>query len=123
MKNKSEKNIFIAFILNLLFSIFEFIGGTITNSVAIISDSIHDIGDSLSIGISWFLEKNIILMEKVFEKLPKLKLNSRKLQLFLNGVMLTYNVEDGVYNIYDDNNNYIGTGIVKGELLKRDIII
>lgn len=57
MKNKSEKNIFIAFILNLLFSIFEFIGGTITNSVAIISDSIHDIGDSLSIGISWFLEK------------------------------------------------------------------
>ena len=54
---KSDKNIFIAFILNLLFSIFEFIGGTITNSVAIISDSIHDIGDSLSIGISCFLEK------------------------------------------------------------------
>ena len=54
---KSEKNILIAFILNLGFSIFEFIGGTITNSVAIISDSIHDIGDSLSIGISYFLEK------------------------------------------------------------------
>ena len=54
---KSEKNILIAFILNLAFSIFEFIGGTITNSVAIISDSIHDIGDSLSIGISYFLEK------------------------------------------------------------------
>ena len=54
---KSEKNILIAFILNLFFSIFEFIGGTITNSVAIISDSIHDIGDSLSIGISFFLEK------------------------------------------------------------------
>ena len=54
---KTEKNILIAFILNLGFSIFEFIGGTITNSVAIISDSIHDIGDSLSIGISYFLEK------------------------------------------------------------------
>ena len=54
---KSEKKILIAFILNLFFSIFEFIGGTITNSVAIISDSIHDIGDSLSIGISYFLEK------------------------------------------------------------------
>lgn len=54
---KSEKNILIAFILNLAFSIFEFIGGTITNSVAIISDSVHDIGDSLSIGISYFLEK------------------------------------------------------------------
>lgn len=54
---KTEKNILVAFILNLGFSIFEFIGGTITNSVAIISDSIHDIGDSLSIGISYFLEK------------------------------------------------------------------
>ena len=54
---KTEKNILIAFILNLGFSIFEFIGGTITNSVAIISDSIHDIGDSLSIGVSYFLEK------------------------------------------------------------------
>ena len=54
---KLEKNILIAFILNLCFSIFEFIGGTLTNSVAIISDSIHDIGDAMSIGISYFLEK------------------------------------------------------------------
>lgn len=54
---KTEKNILIAFLLNIGFSIFEFIGGTITNSVAIISDSIHDMGDALSIGISYFLEK------------------------------------------------------------------
>lgn len=54
---KTEKNILIAFIMNLSFSIFEFIGGTLTNSVAIISDSIHDIGDAISIGISYFLEK------------------------------------------------------------------
>ena len=54
---KSDKNILIAFILNLGFSIFEFIGGTITNSIAIISDSIHDIGDSMSIGLSYLLEK------------------------------------------------------------------
>ena len=54
---KTDKNILIAFILNLGFSIFEFIGGTITNSVAIISDSIHDIGDAMSIGLSYFLEK------------------------------------------------------------------
>ena len=54
---KTEKNILIAFILNLGFSIFEFIGGAITNSVAIISDSIHDMGDAMSIGVSYFLEK------------------------------------------------------------------
>lgn len=54
---KSEKNILIAFLLNFSFAIFEFIGGMFTNSIAIISDSVHDIGDAISIGISYFLEK------------------------------------------------------------------
>lgn len=54
---KTERNILVAFILNIAFSIFEFAGGLITNSVAILSDSIHDIGDAFSIGVSFFLEK------------------------------------------------------------------
>lgn len=54
---KTEKNILIAFILNVSFSVFELFGGLFTNSVAVISDSIHDMGDALSIGISYFLEK------------------------------------------------------------------
>ena len=54
---KTERNIFIAFLLNLSFSVFEFIGGIITGSVAIMSDAVHDIGDAASIGISFFLEK------------------------------------------------------------------
>ena len=54
---KTEKNILIAFILNISFSIFEFFGGLYTNSVAILSDSIHDLGDAISIGISYFMEK------------------------------------------------------------------
>ena len=54
---KTEKNILIAFLLNLSFSVFEFFGGLFTNSVAILSDSIHDLGDALSIGISYFLER------------------------------------------------------------------
>lgn len=54
---KTESNILIAFILNLSFSLFEFIGGMITGSVAIVSDAVHDVGDALSIGISYFLEK------------------------------------------------------------------
>lgn len=57
MKMKTEKNILFAFILNLSFSIFELLGGVFTNSVAILSDSIHDMGDALSIGVSFFLEK------------------------------------------------------------------
>ena len=54
---KTEKNILLAFLLNLAFSIFEFFGGIFTHSVAILSDAIHDIGDAISIGIAFFLEK------------------------------------------------------------------
>ena len=53
---KTERNILIAFVLNLMFSLFEFIGGLFTGSVAILSDSLHDIADATSIGISWLLE-------------------------------------------------------------------
>lgn len=53
---KAEKNILIAFFLNLLFGIFELVGGAVTGSVAIISDAIHDIGDAAGIGVAWFLE-------------------------------------------------------------------
>lgn len=70
-----------------------------------------------------FLSNNIFTMEEVFSNLPKLKLNSRKLELFLNGVMITFKNSDGIYNIYDENDVYIGTGTIKNELLKRDIII
>ena len=54
---KTENNIFIAFILNISFSLFEFIGGIFTNSISILSDSIHDFGDAISIGISYFMER------------------------------------------------------------------
>ena len=54
---KTERNMLIAFILNLAFSVFEFIGGLFTGSVAIVSDAVHDLGDAASIGISCFLEK------------------------------------------------------------------
>ena len=54
---KTEKNILIAFVLNITFSIFEFLGGIFTNSISILSDSIHDLGDAISIGISYFMEK------------------------------------------------------------------
>ena len=54
---KTEKNILIAFLLNVFFSVFEFVGGVITGSVAIMSDAVHDIGDAASIGASYFLER------------------------------------------------------------------
>ncbi|MFN6945888.1 MAG: cation diffusion facilitator family transporter [Cytophagaceae bacterium] len=53
----ATKNIALAFFLNVGFTIFEFIGGFYVNSVAIISDAVHDLGDSLSLGLSWYLQK------------------------------------------------------------------
>ncbi len=54
---KTERNILIAFCLNMLFSLIELFGGLFTGSIAILSDSLHDFGDALSIGLSYFLEK------------------------------------------------------------------
>jgi cobalt-zinc-cadmium efflux system protein len=46
-----------AFFLNVVFTIIEFIGGWLTNSKAIMADAVHDLGDSLSIGSAWVLNK------------------------------------------------------------------
>lgn len=54
---KTERNILVAFVLNLVFSVFELFGGLFTGSIAILSDSLHDIGDALSIAVAFFLEK------------------------------------------------------------------
>lgn len=54
--HSDEGNIKVAFFLNVGFTIIELIGGIYTNSLAIISDALHDFGDSLSIGISWYLQ-------------------------------------------------------------------
>jgi len=50
------KNLKVAFFLNLFFTIFEIVGGFFTNSIAILSDALHDLGDTLSIGLSWYFQ-------------------------------------------------------------------
>lgn len=47
----------LAFFLNTGFTLIEIAGGFLTNSVAIISDALHDLGDSLSLGIAWYFER------------------------------------------------------------------
>ena len=56
-EHNASENIKVAFLLNLGFSILEAIGGFLTNSISIFTDSIHDLGDSISIGVSYLLEK------------------------------------------------------------------
>ena len=73
------------------------------------------------------IDKKIISVEKIFEASPSIELDKRKLKLFLNGVMLTQKCNDGVYKIYSHESNninqFIGTGTIKDNLLKRDIIL
>lgn len=51
------KNIKVAFFLNFGFTLFEIAGGFLTNSIAILSDAVHDLGDSLSLGLAWYFQK------------------------------------------------------------------
>lgn len=55
--HNASKNISTAFFLNLFFVVVEIIGGLMTNSIAILSDAIHDFGDCLSLGTAWLLQK------------------------------------------------------------------
>lgn len=57
MNKNTERNILIAFFLNFFFALIEIFGGLFTGSIAILSDAVHDLGDALSIGVSYFLER------------------------------------------------------------------
>ncbi len=55
--NGTTSGLSTAFGLNLAFTVLEIAVGLLTNSVAILSDAVHDLGDSLSLGLSWMLER------------------------------------------------------------------
>lgn len=66
--------------------------------------------------------KHIISIEEIFKEKEKINLNDRRTKLFLNGVQLTLNLEEGLYRIYC-NDKFLGLGTIKNSTLKRDIII
>lgn len=69
-----------------------------------------------------YLDKKLITIESLFAEEKQITLDNKKLQLFLNGVMLTCDEQDGIYRIYN-NDIFVGIGIVQKKLLKRDIIL
>ena len=68
------------------------------------------------------LKKHFITLEEYFINNESISLDDRKLNMFLNGVKLTYKMPNGIYKIYN-NNKFIGIGNIDNELLKRDIIL
>ncbi|MDT8402558.1 MAG: cation diffusion facilitator family transporter [Bacteroidales bacterium] len=57
VRQNKTRHISLAFFLNLGFTIIEIIGGIYTNSIAILSDALHDFGDSISLAVAWYLQK------------------------------------------------------------------
>ena len=70
-----------------------------------------------------FLQKHLISIENLFKDNLFLKLNNNDMKSFLDGVKLKVNQLDGIYRIYDENNSFIGIGVIENKILKRDIIL
>ena len=84
--HSGSKNILIAFYLNISFAIIEIIGGYLTNSVAIMSDALHDLGDSLALLFAYYAQK---LSNKEADDLYTFGYRRFSiLSAFINGVIL-----------------------------------
>ena len=89
------------------------------------STSIEELEDNKNDEI--YIKEHIISIEELFIRLYGedniLKLDNKKLELFLNGVKLTYELNEGLYRIYDSKNDFIGIGSIQNNLLKREICL
>lgn len=65
----------------------------------------------------------IITIEEFFSKNKEIVLDNKKMEQFLNGVKLEYMLEDDIYRIYDDKKQFVGIGVVKSGILKRDVVL
>ena len=68
------------------------------------------------------VKEKIISIEEIFKNEEKIELNERKKELFLNGMQLTQEKQDGVYRVYYGN-QFVGLGVIKNKLLKRDVVV
>lgn len=81
------------------------------------SVDINDISENNNI-----INHKIITIETLFSEKEKIILNKRKLELFQNGVKLSFDNKDEIYRIYYEN-KFIGIGEIKDKLLKREIVL
>jgi len=92
-------NIWVAFLLNLFFTIIEFIGGIIFNSSAILADAVHDLGDCFALGSTLFLEKRSLRAEN-----ENYSFGYRRLSVLsgmLNGAILLIGASIMLYRAFD----------------------
>ena len=94
----SSDNLKVAFFLNFGFTILEIIGGFWTNSIAILTDAVHDLGDSISLGLAWYFDK---LSHR--ERTPRHTFGYRRFRLLgglITGVMLLLGIGFVLYHAF-----------------------
>lgn len=69
------------------------------------------------------MENKIISIEQFFSNKEKIILDVKRKEQFLNGVKLQYHLKNDIYRIYDEQEKFMGLGIIKEEYLKRDVIL
>ena len=70
-----------------------------------------------------YLNKHIITIPHFFEEYPIIYLNKQEIQMLLNGVKLQKNIANGLYQVQNENKEFIGIGIVTNNILKRKLVI
>ena len=70
-----------------------------------------------------FMCEHFVSIEKAFEDKKHIKIPEYRLKHFINGVKLSFDLEDGLYKIYDEKDKFIGIGMVKNNLLKREMVL
>lgn len=70
-----------------------------------------------------FMKEHFISIEESFKEKGSIIIPENRLKHFINGVKLSFKLEDDLYKIYNEENRFIGIGSVKNNLLKREIII
>ncbi|MCO4794758.1 MAG: cation transporter, partial [Bacteriovoracaceae bacterium] len=105
-----SKNILVAFFLNATFAVIEMIGGYFTNSVAIYSDALHDLGDSIALLFSYYAEK--LSHKKPDSKFTYGYRRFSVLSALLNGVIL---LSGSLFIIYEAINRIKHPEVVKPE--------
>lgn len=70
-----------------------------------------------------FFNEHFISIEKAFKEKEAITISEKRIKHFINGVKLSYDLKDELYRVYDEEKNFIGIGVVKNNLLKREIVI
>ncbi len=70
-----------------------------------------------------YLQENVLTMQEIFHNLLQITLNEKQERLFLNGGLLSFQLNDGLYHIYNAKQEYLGIGKITEKLLKRDVLI